>query len=174
MTKNKTVIRAKRNTIKFPYYQDCWTNASLPFTNYCSLTTNNTTMKILQLWCSLLKGDEACAVQTTRAVLAKPPGRRHLQKQPWITPVPAAPGSLKHRLWGERWSRDGIPWAGSKRRNYWQGCLYGLQCARSLRYLENKTVMNRCSEHRSGQHANHWGFHASHTAHRVFNQKVSN
>lgn len=80
MTKNKRVIRAKRNTIKFPYYQDCWTNASLPFTNYCSLTTNNTTMKILQLWCSLLKDDEGWPVQTTRAVLSKPPGRRHLQK----------------------------------------------------------------------------------------------
>lgn len=108
MTKNKRVLRAKRNTIKFPYYQD-WTNASLPFTNYCSLTTNNNTMNFLQLWCSLLKDDEACAVQTTRAVLSKPPGGRHLQKQPWITPVPSAPASLKHRLWGERWSRAGIP-----------------------------------------------------------------
>lgn len=73
MTKNKRVIRAKKKTIKFPYYQDCWTNISLPFTNYCLLTTNKCTTNLLQVWCNFLKDDKASRVQTMRTVLSTTP-----------------------------------------------------------------------------------------------------
>lgn len=140
MTKNKRVIRAKRNTIKFPHYQKCWTNASFPLINYWSLTTNTTTMKILQLWCSLLKDEEACAVQPTRAVLSTPPGGRRPQKQPWTTPVPAAPRFSEASPLGRKVERGWHPRGWFREKELLRGCLCGLQCVGSLSFLENKTV----------------------------------
>lgn len=46
MTKNERDIKAKRNTIKFPYYQDL--NKRMA-SFYCLLTTNECSMKILQI-----------------------------------------------------------------------------------------------------------------------------
>lgn len=66
--KNERDVRAKRNTIKLPYSQDCWTNASLPFTNYCLLTNN---MKMPQTWCNFLENDKAFTTETTRELLSE-------------------------------------------------------------------------------------------------------
>lgn len=174
MTKNKRVIEQREIQLNFLI-----TKTAEQMHHFLSLITVHWLL-ITPPW--KFYNFDAVFLKMTRDGQCKPPELCFLsplvtdtcRKQPWITPVPAAPGSLRHRPWGERWNRAGIPWPGSKRRSDWEGCLHGLLCAGSLRHLENKTVMNRCSEHTSRRHAGHWGFYATQIAYRVFNQNVSN